>query len=202
MIDQIYIVHYKPNVDRKEYLLTSPIFKTYNVTWNTSYQTPDSIPSNMKYTLSPKIMCVSLAHKEILEDVLNKGYQSFIVLEDDALINEIPDIVNLFEKSVEEFKMCDADMLYIAETPSEWNLRIHNSNEKIVYQNVTQCSLCTHAYSIKIDKIKSILENLEYNLPIDHEYNRLINKLGLKVGWTSPGIKQGTLSHKYKSNLR
>ena len=57
-------------------------------------------------------------------------------------------------------------------------------------------------YLAKKDKIKQILDHIEYDWPIDWELSRLISKLNLKSCLTFPFIEQGSELHQYKSNLR
>jgi GR25 family glycosyltransferase involved in LPS biosynthesis len=201
-MDCVYIVHYLPNTDRKAYIIQSNIFENFPVVWNTSYQTVDSLPP-IHRRITDKELCVYLAHKEILEDVVAKKYKSFLILEDDALINDFEDFSSFIKNVNTEFLNSDNDMLFAAEAPPEWNLKVNNPNpEQLIYSDVIQCSLASHCYSIKVDKIPQILENFKYDLPIDHEFNRLINVLGLKVAWSHPGVRQGTHTHMFKSNLR
>lgn len=202
MIDTVHIIHYIPNVERLEYLKKSNIFKNKNVIINTSFQQIEDIPKDYDYTILPKEMCVFLAHREVLTFESNNT-NIFLIIEDDALINEFEDFSSFIDKVAEDFYKSDADVVFISDVPQEWNMKIPNIvPEKILYTDVKQCSLATHCYMVKPKSIPAILSNFKYNLPIDHEFNRLINLLLLKVAWTFPGVKQGTHTTKYKSNIR
>jgi GR25 family glycosyltransferase involved in LPS biosynthesis len=200
MIEAIYIVHYRKNTDRKKYLLQSDIFNKYNCIWNESYQTPESIPKELKYSIPSNVMCVGLAHIEILNDILEKKYTNFIIIEDDALINNIENICTFLEKCINEFALSEADIMFLS---SCGDVKVDNPIlDKLIYLNVPQKSAYTHCYTIKKDKIKQILDHIEYDWPIDWELSRLITKLNLKSCLTFPFIEQGSELHQYKSNLR
>mgnify|MGYP001004944761 CR=1 FL=1 len=203
MFEQIYIIHYEPNIDRKNYILDNHFFRSERIVWNTSYQTLDSIPKNVEFSITPKEMCVFLAHQEVLTDVHNKGLKSFLIIEDDALVNDIPDIERFFNSCQKEFTDGDSDMAFLAEAPEQWNMKVGNPIlDKFLYTDVPQKSIASHCYTVKLDKIPDILTNFQYHLPIDHEYNRLISTIPLKVAWSYPGLKQGTHTNKYQSNIR
>ncbi len=200
--EKVFIVHYKENQNRKDYLLSIPFLSAENVVWNTSFQSPEELP-DIKYKILPKEACVFLAHREILESVLENGYKSFLILEDDALVGDLKDPEEFFSRACREFEESDADIAFLAQVPDNWHCKINNTREdQVLYHNVRKCSLATHCYTIKTDKIPFILENLTLDLPIDHEYTRLIEKLKLKVAWSFPGVRQGTHTNIYKSNIR
>jgi GR25 family glycosyltransferase involved in LPS biosynthesis len=145
-------------------------------------------------------MCVGLAHIEILNDILEKKYTNFLIIEDDALINNIENICEFLEKCINEFSSTEADIMFLS---SCGEVKVDNPTvNKTVYLDVLQKSAYTHCYTIKKNKIKEILDNIEYDLPIDWELSRLISKLNLKSCLTFPFIEQGSELNQYKSNLR
>jgi GR25 family glycosyltransferase involved in LPS biosynthesis len=203
MLEKIYIIHYKENLDRKEYLLKASIINSEKCVWNTSYQTINSIPADKKYTITDKLMCVSLAHEEVMKEIVNSNINNYIIFEDDVLINEFDfNLEEFINNCLKEFNQCQADILYFTECPG-WDMSVKSPvSSKLVYEDVKQCSVGTHAYMIKKPTLIKMLEHIEYDLPIDHEHNRLINVLNLKVAWTYPAFTQGTWKRVYKSNLR
>ncbi|MFN5249933.1 MAG: hypothetical protein ACK5DE_02720 [Bacteroidota bacterium] len=197
----IKIVHYLPNVDRKEYL-DDKLSSFSNVTWFEKFQSEAELYP-VKFKITNKEMLVWQAHHYLLTQECEAAGDSdsrFIILEDDTIIPENFDLDAFFNNALDEFHKSDADLLFLGKIPG---LEVYTPVAgKLVYQDVPQQSVCTHAYSVKTSKIRGLLDKFETNLPIDHEFNRLIAVHGLKVAWTFPALEQGTIINKYKSNLR
>jgi len=198
---KIYIVHYKKNIDRRKYL-EEKLKSLDNVFWVENFQDVSEIPLNLKYSITPKEMLVWLSHFNILlnecksSDIDNK----FIILEDDVIFPDDMNIDNFFTNVLDEFHKSNAEMIYLGKIPG---LEVTTPiPDKKVYTDVKQCSVCTHAYSLKTTLFKPLINYMETNLPIDHEMNRMIDKFKIKVAWSYPALDQGTITNLYKSNLR
>jgi len=198
---KIYIVHYTKNTDRRAYL-EDKLKGFDNVIWMEKFQSNDEL-YNILFSITPKEMLVWQAHHWILGtecDHNEYNNSRFVILEDDVIFPDNFDIDEFFTKTLDEFHKSDAEMIYMGTIPG---LSVSNPEEnKRVYTNVKQCSVCTHAYSIKTTNFKSIAPCMETNLPIDHEMNRLIDKHKIKVAWSYPALEQGTITNQYRSNLR
>lgn len=204
MFEKNYIIHYKPNTDRKKYLLENEYLVNSETEWRENFQhesdATDIVESGVPIKISPKELLVFLSHRDTLRKVMQDNVKSFIVWEDDVLINDVPNVSNVLKNIHDDFIKSDADILFLGKIPG---LEVANpEKDKYVYTNVQQCSVCTHAYSIKIDKVVEMNDAFEYNLPVDHDFTRVIQKLNLKVAWTYPAFEQGTITSKYNSNLR
>lgn len=201
MTYNIKIVHYLPNVDRKEYL-GARLSSFSNVLWFDKFQSEAELYP-VKFKITDKEMLVWQAHHYLLTEECTGTENEdsrFIILEDDVIIPENFDLDSFFNNALNEFHASDADILFLGRIPG---LEVCAPTPgKFIYQDVPQQSVCTHAYSVKTSKIRGLLDKFEANLPIDHEFNRLIRAHGLKVAWTFPALEQGTIINKYKSNLR
>lgn len=204
MFEKNYIIHYRPNVDRKIYLQENEYLSKGNTEWREDFQHEDDastvIESGVPISITTKELLVFLSHRNTLRKVLKDNISSFIIWEDDVLINDIPNVGEVLNHIHDEFMRSDADILFLGKI---LGLEVTNpEKDKFVYTNVKQCSVCTHAYSIKIDRVAEMNSLFEYNLPVDHDFTRVIQKLNLKVAWSYPAFEQGTITSKYNSNLR
>jgi GR25 family glycosyltransferase involved in LPS biosynthesis len=158
------------------------------------------VNSNKPVGITKKELLVFLSHQNTLNQILKDDISSFIIWEDDVLINEIPDTEQVLMKIYDQFINSDADVVFLGKIPG---LEVTTPEpNKFIYTNVKQCSVCTHAYSIKLNRVEEINNTFEYNHPVDHDFNRVIEKLKLKVAWSYPAFEQGSITSKYSSNLR
>jgi GR25 family glycosyltransferase involved in LPS biosynthesis len=204
MFAKNYIIHYKPNIDRRSYLLQNEYLRNSDTEWREDFQQESDadfiINSNQSVGITKKELLVFLSHQNTLNQILKDDISSFIIWEDDVLINEIPNTFQLLKNIYDQFVNSDVDVVFLGKIPG-LEVTAPEPN-KFIYTNVKQCSVCTHAYSIKHNRVEEINDTFEYNLPVDHDFNRVIEKLKLKVAWSYPAFEQGSITSKYNSNIR
>jgi len=198
-IDHIYICHYSKLVERrpfiqnqldkfrlsedlytfienydKDILDIEKIKKEYPLIFNLTKR-------DRRYLRLSEIS-LALKHCHIIKDAINKNYNTILILEDDAILDN-----NFFDKYAE----------YAKELPENWDifwlggccgLRSNNIlQDKHVYQ--VSASRCTHCYAIKKSGLQ-ILKNTinDIDEAIDWYFNDIIFKLNLNSYWCEPPI--------------
>ena len=209
-IDEIYMTHYTPLVDRKQSILKNIPFK---MQWIESeperkYWTTDI--DNWNEKVIPRIPYrqlnkaeISLSHKhiEVYKDMVRQEHQRCLVLEDDVVLD------NNFEELFNHF---------IANTPQDWDfifigsgcdLRIPQSNiisNQIAYKVPHPASKCTDSYCLTLSAAKKILETIiPFTFPIDFELNYQMKLHNMNVYWWEPPlVRQGSQCGIYTSSIR
>lgn len=204
MLDKIYIIHLEKLKDRKYYLdgvlkdiktphefFTSNDKSDENIILNKDFY---YIYDKNKYErfLSNSEICVSVMHYKIYEDILKNKFETCLIIEDDSIFTEY------YFKYIEHIsERNDYDMCFISEC---CGLHKPPSKNDILVDSDT--SRCTTSYIVKGEKIKSIINSLPFNYPIDWHLNQIKDELGLVFKWSEPClIRQGS-EFIYKSNLR
>jgi hypothetical protein len=200
MVEHIYIVHYTPLTERKEYLLAK--FTGANITNFTFYEkynrnetSKETMEQYFKlHNLNPAQICITIAHIEIYREILEKGYKRCLILEDDALLCD-----NFFERLNE----------YNSQLPEDFDLGLINDGcgfhasdiqpSQIWYPVPTSRTCC--AYIISSTCCATLLPSIiPFTMAIDHELNIQIKKLNLKSFWAEPTIVNDGSGSKYGSS--
>jgi GR25 family glycosyltransferase involved in LPS biosynthesis len=198
-IDHIYICHYSRLVERKlviqDQLNNFGIKENlYTFIENYDKDTLDKEEIKKEYPLIFNLtkrdgrylrsseISLALKHCYIIKDAINKNYNTILILEDDAILD------NNFFNQYEE---------YIKELPENWDifwlggccgLRSANiSKDKHVYEVLS--SRCCHCYAIKksgLEILKNSISNIDE--AIDWYFNDIILKLNLNSYWCEPPI--------------
>ena len=188
MPDHIYILHYTPLTQRKEYLLNK--FKELNITNYTFYEeynrdviTPETIEQYYKLKEINKVqICITISHLEIYRKMIQEGHEQCLILEDDAILSD--DFNNKLKS-------------YMETLPSDYNLAflvdgcgMHSPNivsDKIWYPAIHSRTCC--AYIINKKTCELLLEKaIPFTNAIDHELNKQIADNNLIVYWCEPTI--------------
>jgi GR25 family glycosyltransferase involved in LPS biosynthesis len=203
-----YCLHHSPAVDRKTYLLKIFDKKAIAINW-----VEDFLPNcnevinqekvfsehaaNGSYLNSAEISCF-LKHLSTIKKIANSN-EVGVIFEDDI---EEPD----FDlKSFCEYigKYCNDNSIIFIGSYSGADLTPQNKNNYEIYFSKSFKSRCAHAYMLNSNTAKNILTELnKIILPFDWQLNHIIDKLNLKVGWTTPHINQRTEKGKLNSLLR
>ena len=191
---KIFCLHHKPLINRKEKLLK--IFNNQNidVEWVENFEKNIDLPKNIN-KITDSEFSLSLKHKYCYQKMIYDDIQYSFILEDDIILNI--DIKNFFNNILLEKNDCD--IIFFGGTK---NMVVKNLSNKIVYINSEYYSRCTHGVFITKKCCEKIIDKIEYNLPIDHEWNRLIKEYKLVCGWTSPFMEQGTILGIEESSIR
>jgi GR25 family glycosyltransferase involved in LPS biosynthesis len=200
-IEKIYIIHYKPLVDRKNYLIN--YFQENNITnyefrdlyqreelteeIKNNYYTPDNI------NLNPAQICITIEHietyKKIVETCKDEN-KWFLILEDDArFYHEFIDKLNFYMKNIPE----DAEYIDICDFCTI------NTNE-LWYKTIHTRTTCS--YLIKKSTCEKVLTTIiPFIHAIDHQMNMEIKNHNLNVYWSNDSLVNhgslGTYNNSY-----
>lgn len=205
-IDHIFIIHFKPLVDRKLYLDKY----LYSIKIPYTYITSDPIQdkqlyqNNIEYEYKPTVynrflskgeICASIQHFNAYKHILNKEINNALIIEDDAIFAD-----NFF---LNLYKVCgnlskDFDMCFISECCNLHAAQIDPN--KLLYKSST--SRCVTGYIVNSKCLSYILSSLPFQYPIDWHLNMINQHNELNFYWSEPClIKQGS-EFFYRSNLR
>lgn len=206
-IDKTYVVHYEPLTDRREYLekVLSDITDNFEFIVS-SKNTDGEISNNINeyYKYNPNILnrvipvnelSVSISHLKIYEDILNKGHELCLVLEDDAIITENFNLVlnEILKEDITHF-----DFIFLSTC---CGIVFEKQNDGHIQP--CKASKCVSGYLINRKKIKYVLKaSKPLSTNIDNHLNIIKEPLGLNFGSCEPPIIIQGSETKYKSNLR
>jgi len=189
VIDHIYIVHYTPLVDRKEYLLNQFNSNTItNYEFVTEYDRNTTSREIMdKYffefnNLTPVQKCISISHVEIYKKIIESKYNLCLILEDDAILT------NLFKEKLE---------YYIDNLPKDFDIgflndgcgfHADNINDSQIWYKVPGTRTCCAYLITKNTCEKFVNSMIPLKTVIDHELNIHIVNLNLNCYWAEPTI--------------
>jgi len=196
-IDHIYIVHYSPLIERKNYLLNK--FKESNITNYTFYEKYNRNETSKEVmsqyfkldNLTPAQICITIAHIEIYKEIMEKGYERCLILEDDARLCD-----NFFDKL----------RVYYNAIPADFDLALINDGCKLHASTIHPSTIwylipatrtcCAYIITRKCCSIL-IPSIIPFNYAIDAELNQQIIKHNLKVYWAEPTIVSDGSEHTY-----
>jgi GR25 family glycosyltransferase involved in LPS biosynthesis len=195
MVDHIYIVHYAPLVQRKEYLLQQ--FNSNSITnyeFITDYDRNTTTQEVMdKYfefntmthalqRLSPTQICISISHVEIYRRIVESKHNLCLILEDDALLT------NLFKEKLDH---------YIDNLPEDFDIGFLNdgcgfhadtiNESQIWYRKPSTRTCCAYLITKKTCE-KLIKTMIPFNNVIDFELVTQIKNHNLNCYWAEPTI--------------
>jgi GR25 family glycosyltransferase involved in LPS biosynthesis len=189
-IDHIYVIHYKPLVERKQYLTNK--FSELNITNYTFYEeysrdttSEETMDKYYKYKslhLNSVQKCITIAHIEVYKDIVKKQYKRCLILEDDAILAY--DFANRLRLYNERLPY-DFD---IGSLNDGCGLHAQNINPSVIWYYVQSLRTCC-AYIISNDCCIKLLKTIiPFSEAIDWELNVQIQKHDLRVYWAEPTI--------------
>ena len=200
VIQKIYIIHYKPLTERKEYLET--YFKNNNIKnyeFRSLYQRENLTEDiKRKYfkldNLNNAQICITIEHIETyreIDNISNNDNDWYLILEDDAIFNNnFLENINIYLNNIPE----DAEYLDINDY-----MKINSQNlwEK-VQTTRTNCS-----YLIKCSLCEKLLQTIiPFEKAIDHELNKQFLIHNVNSYWSNiPLISHGSISY-YNSSYK
>lgn len=201
LIDKIYVVHYSPLKDRKEFMLKQ--FALFNITnyefveGISRHKIKDSIGyyyySETKEKLTNAEIAITISHIDIYRDILKNNYKSCLIFEDDAV---------LCDKFDEHFKQ------YMECIPSDYDMAFINSGGDLHYKSIisdkiwykTDITRTCCAYIITKRACEIVLDNIiPFTKAIDFALTYVIRDKSLNVYWCEPTIVADG-SHMYGSS--
>ena len=193
MSAKIFILHHTPAIARKIELQNdlNKISLLYPVEWVEKFL-PSEIDADFNYSVKPSELSLSLKHQYTLQQIVQNNIQYGIIFEDDVDLQSVPELQKFLEQSIVELEAEQGDVLWIGDA---WvGKYIIPPNQKVkgkISHFSNNCySRCTHAYIISQRGAKLILDNYNYNQPVDHLFNENISSKKILPGWTEPGLIQ------------
>lgn len=195
LVDKIYVCHWSKLTERKKHIKDQLDKLKFEYEFVELFDTDtwdiDEISKKYKSIFSIQlsksqnknsIISLALKHCWIIEDAINKGFNSIMILEDDAVL------VDGFEEKFNSYYRqlpLDWDMCFVG---SCCGLRSNNMRkDMLVYK--ANSSRCTHCYLIScsgLNKLKN--EMLKIDNAIDWYYNKLIESIPLNNYWMDPAL--------------
>lgn len=203
---KIYICHYPPLKDRKQYLDTAlpeldipyEFFNHFNRDNVHNYKehfSTDIEVLNFKNSkvahkcneplTSPSIMATTLEHIRIYNAIQKSRYEYHLVLEDDAILSS-----NFKEKLLNTIDNlpADWDIVYVS-SGCENRPKITSIDGSNFAKIETKNSWTANGYLIKKETAKKFIDNIRpIIMPIDFELNYLQNSLNMNVYWLVDSI--------------
>jgi hypothetical protein len=203
MNTKIFLLHHLPAIDRKESLIKDlkDVSLTYPLEWVEEFL-PADIATKYKHTITIKELSLSLKHQYSINQQIEHNIQNIIIFEDDINLKSVPQINLYLERCLNDINNFNADILWIGGT---YGLQVPENiknNQHVSYFSSNFLSRCTHGYILNIKASSKIIEKYNYDLPVDHLYNKIISECGLTSGWTAPFLTQKTVEGEWRSTIR
>jgi len=212
-IDKIYITHWSPLVERKQYLekrlkelglFDKVIFMTYydrnTVNWNEIDKLCFENPNiNFKMTKAQK--CNFLNHFECYKDILANNHNNCLILEDDTLIN-INDFKDKLDKILDSNVKNVYDFIFIGNYTHKSIFNFQKKFNKINdFLYFTQQSNSADSYLCSLKGIKTLFNNniIPFSKGIDHAMNDWFKNYNMNVYLHDPPLTMHGSCSKYKS---
>ena len=182
-IEKIFIIHYKPLLERKQYLIN--YFINNNITnyeFRDLYQRENlSKEIKDKYfkldNLNPAQICITIEHIETYRQIINDNKNTnkwYLILEDDAIfcdnfIDKINEYLKVIPDDAEYLDICDYFQI--------------DSNNMWVLKDFTRTNC---SYLINKNTCEKIIKTIiPFEKAIDHELNRQFQIHDIKCYWSN-----------------
>lgn len=192
-IDKVYVVHYTPLVERRNYMLN--FFNRNNITnyeFRSLYQreqlTEELCKKSYKLhntvTMKPAVVCITLEHIEIYKNIIQNDFNNWcLILEDDSIFNnDFIEKINFFMDNVP----ADAEYLDINDYKFDYKSFDYSSHidlNKLWEPN--QATRTTCSYLIKKSACLKLLKTIiPFKHAIDHELNEQVKIHDIKLYWS------------------
>jgi len=192
-IDKVYVVHYTPLVERKNYMLN--FLNSSNITnyeFRSLYQreqlTEELYKQSYKLhntvTMKPAVVCITLEHIEIYKNIIQNDFDNWcLILEDDCIFNnDFIEKMNFFMDNVPT----DAEYLDI----NDWNFD-YNSFDYLSTVDVNKLwepkktTRTTGSYLIRKSLcLKLVKTIIPFKNAIDNELNEQVKIHDIKLYWS------------------
>lgn len=198
----IFIVHHKPNVNRKDYVEEQ--FNKQNLYYEFVEDFhPDEIQKPICDTITIREYSLYLKFEQALKIAQSRNSDYCIIFEDDIILCD--NFKEYFDIFFPQFKKIDGDLLMIGTAFNEHPNTLNGSN---VYYEPHFRTRCAHAVLYTTKSIKIVLDNLHKGTyrGYDHKLNDIISSCLLKTCWLEPGLYQGSIGetpyYKFPTSIR
>jgi GR25 family glycosyltransferase involved in LPS biosynthesis len=194
-VDKIYITHWSKLTSRKDWLISHLSEKNiHSYTWVENYDKDYwniediMLDYPLVFGLNPKgrnlkysEISLVLKHCWIIKDAFENKYDSVLILEDDAILED--DFISKFNRYKDQLPT-DWDICWVGSCCNLHSKLVQDIN---VYREST--SRCTHTYMISMSCINKIIEYIKFvDDGADWYYNALIEKFNLNNYWFEPSL--------------
>ena len=199
---KIYIIHYKPLTDRKNYLVSK--FEEFGLTdmveWVDQFETDDEVKKiKNPFNLPKKLLAVNAAHMYCYKNQLKNKYKNILILEDDIVFDTV-NFPLFLDQCAFEFEKLDGDIAFLS---SCCDLKVEKPKPPtLLYYDPSYVTRCMGAYIVNIRCAEKILTCSSVNFHgIDIVLNKLLPHINVRVLWSALYLKQGSETGAYKSNM-
>jgi GR25 family glycosyltransferase involved in LPS biosynthesis len=199
---KVYIIHYKPLKERKEYL--SAKLEEFGLTekteWVEQFETDDSLKDiSNPFNIPKKLLAVNSSHIYCYKQQLINKYNNILILEDDIDL-ESTNLNIYLDQAAFEFEKLDGDMAFLSTC---CGLAVKNPKPPtLLYYNPNYITRCTGAYIVNLRCTEKLIAACSTNFhAIDRVLNYMIPHMGLRILWSGLPLKQGSETGKYRSNM-
>jgi len=202
-LQHIYVVHFEPLKDRRKQVEESlePL-RNIPTSWKIMNEETDLKAANsfsVTFSSTPKIfialqeLAVSLAHLEIYKEILREGYETCLIIEDDAILGQT--FFENIETALRESK--DYDFTFLSAC---CNLHVPRILPGLLQESSTSRSVC--GYILRSNNLENIIKACEpFVNVIDHHLNHIRQEFGLRYAWSEPPLIGAGSESTYGSNL-
>jgi len=211
LIDKIFVLNHKDLIDRKE--LIERRLKEESINYEiiqefypkdivyedfipkeqnfpiVTIQHPYGSYENFFKKITISELSLYLKHKYCFERQIEEGYETILILEDDAKIPH--NFITLLTNQLTEFNEKNGDVLMMGEC---FNFKSKINNGKFIDYDELNRTRCTHAILYKLNATKKIYPHINnISLPIDFKLNEIFQMEGIKVFWSKESIEQNNI---------
>jgi GR25 family glycosyltransferase involved in LPS biosynthesis len=211
LIDKVFVLHHKDLLDRKdliEYRLKEESvdyeiiqeFHPNDINYedytpkepnfpNITITHPYGVYENFFKKITISELSLYLKHKYCFEKQIEEGYETILILEDDA---KIPyNFLTTLNNQLTELDEKNGDVLMMGEC---FNFKSKINNGKYIDYDELNRTRCTHAILYKLNATKKIYPHINnITLPIDFKLNEIFQLEQIKVFWTKESIEQNNI---------
>lgn len=201
--EQIYIIHYKPLTERKEYLVSK--FKELKiedkVKWVDFYETDKDVTHvENTFNLTPKLLRVNTSHIFCYKDQIKNNYKNILIFEDDIDFETI-DVISYLNQVAKEFAELDGDVAFLSDCCNQVRY-MDLKPPQLLYYHPNYATRCCGAYVLNIRSALKFIKITSVNFhAIDRMLDYLIPAIKIRCLWSGLPLKQGSETKKYKSEF-
>jgi GR25 family glycosyltransferase involved in LPS biosynthesis len=199
---KIYVIHWKPLTERKEYLLSK--FEEFGISdkveWVDQFESDQDVKQFKNvFNINKKVLAVNSSHVYCYKQQIKNKYENILILEDDIDFETI-NVPLYLNQCSEEFVQLNGDIAFLS---SCCGINVQNPNPpKLLYHDPTYATRCMGAYITNIKCVEKLISLVNTNFhAIDRILNYTLPYVNLRVLWSSVVIKQGSETGKYKSSF-
>jgi len=199
--EKIYIIHWKPLKERKEYLSKKleQLNFSHLVEWVDQYETEENLHGIKNvFKLNPRLLAVNMSHIYCYEEQIKHQYKNILILEDDIDFGEL-DILTYLDQVAFEFQQLDGDIAFLSTC---CGLKVKKLKPPtLLYYDKNYVTRCMGAYVVNLRCAEKLIAMCTNYHAIDRVLNYSLPLINVRVLWSGLPIRQGSETGKYKSSF-